>query len=757
MGNVLGTSDGGAPGRRVRRLDGKVVYTTCPECGCGPADCCSSGARACGWNTEGVTPSLRLTGSMRSRVWLYENCVRDGHPFRADGPQYHEYTVPLPLTTASSSVNCDLLGFAPGVFEEQRDPAGIEYPAITRKTWLQTAAISNGPAGGGGQSHWLELHSAFYREIPDLFDENPGPFTPYTWDWAFNSVIRIRLNNFAGPPMFECGDFSIWPALGGIPQFYQAIYGLSLFATAVEEIDATVTAQPIYSGRCVVGWTIAARREVVVRDTGPPQTVRGRYIFEFEGALTLDEVAGCAEDELPSETCLGATCLPDGTCEQMTQADAVAAGGQWYPNQQCEDIPCGCIPGGYCIVWGGVFTSAGGISAARIVAWDGTDWFALGAGFNAAVRSLCVHDGRLYAAGGFVSSGAATVRGVAVWNCDHWEEVGGGLVGTVNRIKSIDVPLRGRTLFAVGTFTAGGSNNVAWLEPSSNTWQPWTSGTNLEVYDCSANEVDEDLGAGEQLRQGNGLFVAGRFTTTGPGTLPLNNLGFDPQFQKLTLIEPTGSPGPAPNGRVRAVLSRFANAGSGGVITIGGVFTSVAGVAKGLVANLSYDPIDNRYETITGGPIGLGSGFFNGEVHALVWSNNQLGPDLYALGQFRYVSGAPTDAISKWNTTTQNWVTPTGYSGTFFHGWWGADPRGGPATLWLAGDTLRVVDGQSGRAAVLEGSQVNPIAGHLMNGQAFAVIGFDFGNETPPVALRMRGGCAGCGSGGEGGIRELSQ
>lgn len=61
------------------------------------------------------------------------------------------------------------------------------------------------------------------------------------------------------------------------------------------------------------------------------------------------------------------------------------------------------------LIVGGQF-SFGGFNA--IAAWDGTNWFTLGSGFNGNVEALEVHNGRLYAGGAFSSNG----NNIAEWS-----------------------------------------------------------------------------------------------------------------------------------------------------------------------------------------------------------------------------------------------------------------------------------------------------------------------------------------------------
>jgi hypothetical protein len=84
-------------------------------------------------------------------------------------------------------------------------------------------------------------------------------------------------------------------------------------------------------------------------------------------------------------------------------------------------------PGAPALFAGGYFTTAGGISANRIVKWDGTSWSALGDGVNDGVRSLAIFDDdgtelatappALFVGGQFTIAGGLPSGRIAKWGC----------------------------------------------------------------------------------------------------------------------------------------------------------------------------------------------------------------------------------------------------------------------------------------------------------------------------------------------------
>jgi hypothetical protein len=78
-------------------------------------------------------------------------------------------------------------------------------------------------------------------------------------------------------------------------------------------------------------------------------------------------------------------------------------------------------------VAGGAFTTAGGVPAARIARWDGSQWQPLGSGLGGIVHALAVYNGDLYAGGQFLTAGGVAVNGIARWDGAAWHDVGGGV------------------------------------------------------------------------------------------------------------------------------------------------------------------------------------------------------------------------------------------------------------------------------------------------------------------------------------------
>lgn len=86
------------------------------------------------------------------------------------------------------------------------------------------------------------------------------------------------------------------------------------------------------------------------------------------------------------------------------------------------------------VIFGGGFTTAGGVSAVGIVRYNGRGFFALSSGVTGGsvyALSYSVQDAKLYVGGAFTSAGGLTLADrVAVWNGSKWELVDIDLPGT---------------------------------------------------------------------------------------------------------------------------------------------------------------------------------------------------------------------------------------------------------------------------------------------------------------------------------------
>jgi hypothetical protein len=149
------------------------------------------------------------------------------------------------------------------------------------------------------------------------------------------------------------------------------------------------------------------------------------------------------------------------------------------------------------VVIGGSFTRAGGVPANNIAQWDGANWQPVGSGFSNEVYALTVFNGDLIAAGKTLLVSPTDTARIFRLNGLQWDPLGKGFVNRTNEhVRSLLV--HNSKLYASGLFklnlTAGGASNIAVLE--SNTWTNLGDGLDLEVI-CMISDGNDIIAGGE--------------------------------------------------------------------------------------------------------------------------------------------------------------------------------------------------------------------------------------------------------------------
>ncbi|HOB33454.1 MAG TPA: hypothetical protein PKH32_11295, partial [Verrucomicrobiota bacterium] len=270
---------------------------------------------------------------------------------------------------------------------------------------------------------------------------------------------------------------------------------------------------------------------------------------------------------------------------------------------------------------GGVFTSAGGISAANVARWDGQAWSALGGGltgFAAVVRALAVDaNGNLYAAGFFNSAGGVSVSGIAKWNGTSWEDVGGGLHADGGQGEGRALLLIGDDLYVGGVFNFVGSENITGLAKwDGAAWSSVGSGVNATVLALA--------------REGGDLYAGGFFTEAGGAAANRIARWTGSQWQAFG----TGL-GEEPGEFVAAISVHAGN------VYAGGVFTNTAGTELNHLAVWN----GTAWES-------LGGGTAAGSPPA-VYALEATEENVFVGGTFQSAGGIPSLAFAAWQLQTQ--------------------------------------------------------------------------------------------------------
>src|SRR6266568_2956678 len=255
----------------------------------------------------------------------------------------------------------------------------------------------------------------------------------------------------------------------------------------------------------------------------------------------------------------------------------------------------------------GNFTNAGGSAANNIAKWDGSNWSALGSGFNGGAAVLALSGSDLYAGGSFTNAGGNTANHIAKWNGSSWSTLGSGMNDVV-RVLAVS----GSDLYAGGNFTnAGGSaaTNIAKWDGSS--WSALGSGMDGDYPYVRALAVS-----------GGDLYAGGYFTTAGGSAA--NSIAKWNGSIWSALGSGIGGDG----------ISALAV--SGGNVYAGGQFSPSLGALANNIA---------KWDGSNWSALGLVGSGLNDRVYALATT----GSDVYAGGRFTKAGGSTAYGIAHWN------------------------------------------------------------------------------------------------------------
>lgn len=293
------------------------------------------------------------------------------------------------------------------------------------------------------------------------------------------------------------------------------------------------------------------------------------------------------------------------------------------------------------------------ISVNRVAQWDGSDWNAMGGGFNQSVRTLTVWNGNLYAAGNFTQADGKSSPRLAQWNGTAWNSVAGGLNDAVNTlvVRSDGLFVGGAQVLA--TNLASGPvyvNRIAhW---NGNAWRPLNSGFSSWVYALAASETNLYVGGNfNSIGDLKANYIA-RWDGTSWSTLQggMNNPVYVLTYVDgalyaggfFTLAGPTPVNGIAKwNGNAWSAFGIGMNnpvhalAVTGTTVYAGGEFTKAGNVTVNRIA---------KWNGSSWSALGTG---MNNQVSVLKWMNGEL----YAGGWFTTAGDNPTSYIAKWNGT----------------------------------------------------------------------------------------------------------
>jgi trimeric autotransporter adhesin len=403
------------------------------------------------------------------------------------------------------------------------------------------------------------------------------------------------------------------------------------------------------------------------------------------------------------------------------------------------------LGGGPALVAGGLFTTAGGVSANRIAKWNGTSWSSLGTGsangMSNSVRALTVFDDgsgggpALYAGGDFTTAGGVPANRIAKWNGTSWSSLG---TGSTNGVSSLVFALTvfddgsgsGPALYAGGSFTTAGgvsANRIAkWNGTSwSSLGTGSANGVNSAVYALTV--FDDGSGGGPAL-------VAGGIFTTAGGVTANRIAKWNGTFWSSL---GTGSANGVSGGTLPHVVALMVfddGSGGGPDLYVGGNFTTAGGAPSNSIA---------KWNGTSWSPLGTGpaNGVNDTVLLALTVFDDGSGggPALYAGGVFTTAGGVPANRIAKWNGTSwsslgtgsANGVNNTVLALTAFD-----DGSGGGPALYAGGDFTTAGGSTANRIAKWNGTSWSSLGTGAANGVNDMVLDltvFDDGSGGGPA------------------------
>ncbi|HEV2456459.1 MAG TPA: hypothetical protein VGY98_19505, partial [Verrucomicrobiae bacterium] len=337
---------------------------------------------------------------------------------------------------------------------------------------------------------------------------------------------------------------------------------------------------------------------------------------------------------------------------------------------------------------GGSFVAAGQTNANCIARFDGTNWYPLGSGFYLAggipvVRALAIGANGLYAGGQFSSVGGVSAANMAFWNGTNWSALGSGPGGVVASIlvRTDGVYAAGAPLYGSGPNYSGSPIFARW---DGTNWYNTLAVTNVlfPVLISTPNiAIDAMTSIGTNIFAGGQLWL----TYLQGGDLQLATNCWDIFQYNGTWAEPVGT-GLNSNVLAMAVIQTnlyvsgyFTNAGGiaanhiarwdgnnwwplGSGMVGNGAVVALAAIGTNLYAGGSFTNIGSvsangvaRWDGNNWWPLGNGvhQGGLPGNVAALGSSGN----DLYAGGFFQTAGNKQSYTVGHWNDQL-NFNTP---------------------------------------------------------------------------------------------------
>jgi hypothetical protein len=260
--------------------------------------------------------------------------------------------------------------------------------------------------------------------------------------------------------LFAGGEFFIGD--GASTSNYAAVWNGSSWQP-VSGLNSSVNAFAVYNGTLYAGGSF----------TGNLATWNGSAFVPFpvatrpSGAVNAMQVFNNQLVLVGNFTTVGSPALPNSAYVASWNGSSWSTFGLTTANTSNSPLSIGVHNNQLHV--GGSFTTIGGITANRIVRWNGAAWEAVGGGAANSVEAINSYNSELVITGSFAQvDGTTGAAGIARWNGSQWRPLGGGLAGgTFSTVTGLVLlPHPDGTLRVGGNFTTAGglpsSGNAIW-------------------------------------------------------------------------------------------------------------------------------------------------------------------------------------------------------------------------------------------------------------------------------------------------------
>lgn len=184
---------------------------------------------------------------------------------------------------------------------------------------------------------------------------------------------------------------------------------------------------------------------------------------------------------------------------------------------------------------GGNFKNAGGMEVNGIAKWDGSNWSALGAGFNNTVYSISVFNNEIIAGGSFTESDGTTLNRIAKWDGASWVPLDFGFTQSstndfifVHTLKVIDNVL----------YIGGGLKEIEYSDNSTEVCNGIVSYSENTINTFIGGVPGFDIEAICELENDQLLIGGGVFGTGYSGITDINTNTFESNLDESVSIAP---------------------------------------------------------------------------------------------------------------------------------------------------------------------------------------------------------------------------